>query len=106
MKVTEIDLKFEPHHMAVEIEKLKDQPEFMKEWAGSKQAKFKCGDLEFSILLGKMFYSNGVDTYEIWVLEDAHREILGDEYDQPAGRLTMKEVKEYIVTACIIWRTK
>jgi len=100
-----MELQFKPHHMATLPLEVKDQPDFMQDWTDSKQAHFKCGDLEFSILFGKMFYSNGIDTYEVWVLDGAHREILGDKYDQPAGYMPMDEVEEYIKTACNIWES-
>ena len=53
------DLKFEPHPTIRE--------------SGSLQAVMNFGNgYGVSVLLGEMFYSNGVDTYEVAVLKDGH----------------------------------
>jgi len=53
-----------------------------------KQAKITFDNGKFmSIIFGKMFYSNGVDTYEAWCSEID---------DEPKGYLTKNEVTEYM----------
>ncbi|WP_233522884.1 MULTISPECIES: hypothetical protein [unclassified Bacteroides] len=70
MKMKNInDLVFNPHPIAKEAEKL---PSDMRQmYAESKQAKM---DFEngygISVLFGSMFYSNGIDTYEVGILKD------------------------------------
>ena len=63
------DLVFNPHPIAKKAEKL---PSDMRQmYAESKQAKM---DFEngygISVLFGSMFYSNGIDTYEVGILKD------------------------------------
>ena len=63
------DLVFIPHPIAREAQKL---PLYLaKEYAEAKQAKM---DFEngygISVLFGSMFYSNGIDTYEVGILKD------------------------------------
>jgi len=54
-----------------------------------KQAKMKFDNgKEVSVLLGKVFYSNGIDTYEAWDLS---------EKEGPLGYLTENEVTEYML---------
>lgn len=63
------DLVFIPHPIAEEAKKL---PLYLaKKYAESKQAKmeFKNG-YGVSVLFGSMFYSNGIDTYEVGILKD------------------------------------
>jgi len=65
------DLKFEPHPIAMEGEL----------GAGSKHAimNFKNG-YGVSVIIGNLFYSNGVDTYELAVLKDGEID-----YDNPVA---------------------
>ena len=95
------DLKWEKHPMTKQIELLsKDQQEiFGDEYTNSKQVLYMsdCG-VEFSILFGKPFYSNGVDTYEIWAINDLLRSLR--DYSDPSGYLTADEIVDYIATAC------
>ena len=63
------DLVFIPHPIAEEAQKL---PLYLaKEYAESKQAKmnFENG-YGISVLFGSMFYSNGIDTYEVGILKN------------------------------------
>lgn len=62
------DLVFNPHPLAKEAEKL---PNYLRgEYAESKQAKmFFENGYGISVLFGSMFYSNGVDSYEVGVLK-------------------------------------
>ncbi len=50
--------------------------------------------IKISIVFGSLFYSNGIDTYEIWAMNAD-----GKEYDDPTGYLTAMEVCEYIERA-------
>ncbi len=102
------DIKFEPHQISVNLQdpwlsdpKYQDTQQMMHE---AKQAIYKsdCG-LEFSILFGSLFYSNGINTYEIWVANEDNRITLGERYDEPDGYCTKKEIKKYIKDACILW---
>ena len=47
-----------------------------------------------SILFGELFYSNGVDTYEAWVI--GKKLPTNAMYENPVGYLTPTEVEEYI----------
>ena len=62
------DLVFNPHPLAKEAEKL---PNYLRrEYAESKHAKmFFENGYGISVLFGSMFYSNGVDSYEVGVLK-------------------------------------
>jgi len=51
-------------------------------------AKIELNGKQFSVIFGKMFYSNGVDTYEAW---DMERD------DEPRGFLSEDEVTEYML---------
>lgn len=87
------DLVFNPHPMAEEADKL---PLYLREkYALSKQAKmnFENG-YGVSVLLGSMFYSNGIDTYEVGILKNGSLC-----YDTPItndviGYITADEVNE------------
>lgn len=83
------DLVFTRHHAIPNEQKARAQllsicPDFI----GSKQAviTFDNGH-SMSILFGKIFYSDGVNTYEAWcsVIDDA-----------PRGYLTRQEVTDYM----------
>ena len=89
------DLKFEPHQMAIpfiENEKNGIQNDLQnmakKEgWLDCMQSNYKRDDgVSFSIIFGKSFYSNGIDTYEV----------LKSTEDEPVGPLTKQEVEDYI----------
>jgi len=100
-----MELNFKQHPMLNGIE---DTP-LAEAYGDLKQAIYKapCG-LEFSIVFGKLFFSNGIDTYEIWLHGSmAYHEVLDDDmYDDPKGYLTMDEIEEYIETACKKWEKK
>lgn len=57
----------------------------MKDWIGSKHAviEFDNGEM-VSVIFGKMFYSNGIDTYEAYASNE----------DGPRGYLTKEQVSE------------
>lgn len=84
--------------MAVELERVKNElPErFVKEYLGATQAvKFFDNGYGISVVCGSVFYSNGLDTYEVAAMR-------GDDidYENPvvpdgvAGNLTADEVTE------------
>lgn len=78
------DLLFKPHSVSLGI----------AGWKNHKQALIKCrNNRKISIIFGKMFYSNGRDTYELMEL--------GQETADPIGYLTPNEVtKEMIKIQC------
>lgn len=67
-EIKQFKLVFNPHPLAKEAEKL---PNYLRgEYAESKQAKmFFENGYGISVLFGSMFYSNGVDSYEVGVLK-------------------------------------
>ncbi len=93
------DLVWEKHPMVKDLDE-EAFSMFGDEYRNAKRALYtaECG-LKFSIVSGTLFYSNGIDTYEIWVdkLEDI------EEYDAPEGYLTEDEVVEYILVACAVY---
>ncbi len=91
------DIKFEQHQIAKDIGSLDDI------YKNTEQATYKSCGIEFSILFGSLFYSNGIDTYEIWILDNTIKQKLGSDYEEPAGYLSKKEVKQYIKKACKKW---
>lgn len=93
------DLEFEPHQMIAGMSKGELADPIFDSLRDAKQAIYvsKCG-LEFSILLGKLFYSNGKDTYEVWVDSEPMQYLIP--YQEPSGYLSKKEVVAYIKTAC------
>ncbi len=97
------DLEFEPHAMIVGMSKEALANPLFDDMRDSKQSLYKseCG-LEFSILLGNLFYSNGTDTYEVWVIENEPIQYL-NAYQEPSGYLTKDEVVAYIETACKVY---
>lgn len=63
------DLVFYPHPIAKEAEKISSCMRQM--YAESKQATMYFGNgYGISVLFGSMFYSNGIDTYEVGILKD------------------------------------
>ena len=92
------EIKWKPHAVHEEMINAKDLPDnILKDFIGSKQGLYTSENgIPFSILLGGMFYSNGKDTYEIWIIDEDIRTSLGTQYDDPAGYLTDDEVVEYI----------
>ena len=92
------DLDFQPHPIAVQAEELRDElPEsLLMEYLGATQAvKFFDNGYGISVVCGSVFYSNGLDTYEVAAMR-------GDDidYENPvvpdgvAGNLTADEVTE------------
>ena len=85
------ELKFESHQMTIGLN-LKQNNDFkeylIKEgWDKLLQANYMREDgVSFSIIFGKPFYSNGVDTYEI----------LASKEDEPEGYLSKDEIEKYI----------
>ncbi len=95
---------FEPHPMVKEVSGLPPhlkEREIFKDLLDAKQAFYKsdCG-LTFSILLGNLFYSNGKDTYEIWIGGDTPLDKMGGIYQEPMGHLNERDVLRYIRDAC------
>ena len=70
MKFT--DIEFKPRFPEADCEAVKDISPDTYEWMStSKQARVSFPNgYEVSILLGSMFYSNGIDTYELAVFHD------------------------------------
>ena len=92
------DLDFQPHPMAVEMEKVKDKlpKDLVAEYLDATQAvELFDNGYGISVVCGSAFYSNGRDTYEVAALR-------GDDidYGNPvvpdgvAGNLTTDEVTE------------
>ena len=88
------DLVFDKHESAISAEKtIKLYPSLMesnKRFLGAKHAvmTFDNGRV-ISVIFGKLFYSDGVSTYEAWELD-------GDD-DEPRGYLTKDEVTSYMI---------
>ena len=50
-----------------------------------------------SVILGKSFYSNGVDTYEMAILKDGYICYTTDITDDVLGYITKNEITEYMI---------
>ena len=98
------DLKWKAHPMAEDMMTLPEENRkmFGAEYLTARQARYtaKCG-VEFSILFGSLFYSNGINTYEIWVMNDLLQGVSG--YENPAGYLTADEIVAYIEKGCEVF---
>ena len=91
------DLEFKDHQVEISAKEIEAKaPETYKKIKGSldeqKQAKqavitFDNG-VRLSVIIGSIFYSNGVDTYEAYQL--------GLDGNEPRGYLTKDEVTEYM----------
>lgn len=87
------DLVFIPHPIAGEAQKL---PLYLaKEYAEAKQAKmnFENG-YGISVIFGSMFYSNGIDTYEVGILKDGILCYATPITDDVIGYITADEVTD------------
>ena len=84
------DLVFEKHS-AIKGVGEEEVNRLMKNFIGAKQAniEFENGR-SMSVIFGKVFYSNGIDTYEAWCQ---------DIDDEPRGYLTEAEVTNYMKLA-------
>ncbi len=93
------DLEWHTHEIAEDVKVFPDMIEIMFDGIIPKQATYTsdCG-IDFSVISGTLFYSNGIDTYEIWGLNDLLRSL--SKYTNPQGNLSADEVVEYINTAC------
>lgn len=87
------DLVFKPHPVSKSakqaVTKLPDNLKHtMQSMANATQAiiEFPNG-VKLSVICGKCFYSNGVDTYEAMVL---------DADNEPVGHLTVDELNKYM----------
>jgi hypothetical protein len=71
-----------------EVEDLNiDSIEYFKEMLDSKCSLINISDkVKLSILIGSIFYSNGIDTYELY-----------DFNDEPCGYLSKKEVTKIMI---------
>ena len=90
------DLKFEPHGLSNgdQLASL-----FLRDYYGNaKQAliEFENG-YGVSVLLGRCFHSNGVDTYELGVLYDGDLTFNTDITDDVLGHITEEEVTEIMI---------
>ena len=91
------DLEFEDHAIAISAKKIEAEKTDLYEQLKhsldeQKQAKqavitFDNG-IRLSVIIGSIFYSNGVDTYEAYQL--------GLDGNEPRGYLTKDEVTEYM----------
>ena len=64
------ELVFNPHPAVKEMVTSDGSfPDIFKEWEGSKQAFYEELGMGFSIIFGKMFYSDGETTYEVMCIE-------------------------------------
>ena len=79
------ELEFKPHSLAVDLAEL---------YADLKQAHYETPNgYVVSVIFGALFYSNGVNTYEVWF---KGKQPIGAMYDNPAGYLTEADVEKYI----------
>ena len=85
------DLEFKPHPVS---KNMLDKPIF-EEWENHTQAFWEENGVKVSVIFGKMFYSNGIDTYEAMVTKGGL-----DEGEEPVGYLTKNEVEGFINKAC------
>ncbi len=81
------NLVFKKHAVLGETkEDAREIIEIVPDFEGSKQAIFNDKKINVSIFIGKMFYSNGVDTYEVMSITD----------EEPTGYLSKQEVEDHI----------
>lgn len=85
------DLEFKPHPVLRGMSG--DALEILSSFKGSAQAIWVVGDVRISIVFGEMFYSNGVNTYEVMITEGLDDNPVSDE---PLGYLTKGEVEDFI----------
>lgn len=58
--------------------------------SGCKQYAYPDFDqIKISVIIGNMFYSNGIDTYEMFDME---------KQDNPQGHMTVEDINEYLKT--------
>jgi hypothetical protein len=80
------DLVFEDHFLLKELKNMDDNETkrlFLKEYEDCKQAKIKFDNEEYiSVCIGSKFYSNRVDTYELYT----------SRMSEPAGYINKDEV--------------
>ena len=87
------DLVFEPHRATIPEESKKELiakgiSEDADIFSEMKQSKITFDNGKFmSVIFGKMFYSNGIDTYEAYCSEV---------HNEPRGYLSKDEVTEYM----------
>jgi len=90
------DLKFERHPMTEGIERL--PLSMRKKWLDAKHASLNFGNgYGVSVVFGDMFYSNGIDTYELAILRDG--KLCYDTYitDDVMGYLTEGEITNVMI---------
>lgn len=92
------DIEFKPRFPKADCEAVKEvSPDTYAWMSTSQQAHIAFSNgYGASILLGSMFYSNGIDTYELAVVHDG-----GITYDTPItsdvlGYLTQSELMDYL----------
>lgn len=92
-KKTFKDLVFVPHPITREIQKLPLY--FGKEYTEAKQAKMEFeNNYGISVLFGTMFYSNGVDTYEVGILKNGRMCYTTPITNDVIGNITEEEVTD------------
>lgn len=83
------DLQFKECGIAKSAKIAMERGVDMSDYIDAKQAKIMLGiGIEVSILFGKCFYSNGIDTYEMMELHGNN---------EPRGYLTEQQVTEYMM---------
>ena len=83
------DLEFKEHNVVKSAKIAMERGVDMSDYIDAKHAKitFENGKI-LSVLCGKCFYSNGIDTYEAMELSSDN---------DPKGYLTEQEVTEYMI---------
>lgn len=83
------DLEFKEHDIAKSAKKEMERGVDMSDYIDAKQAKITFDNgKNLSVIFGKCFYSNGIDTYEAMELNNGN---------DPKGYLTEQEVTEYMM---------
>lgn len=86
------DLEFKEHGNSksakLAIEKQPSLKDCFADMIGAQQAIVELDNgIELSVIIGKCFYSNGIDTYECYAI---------DEGEEPRGHLSKEKVTEYM----------
>ncbi len=88
------DLEFKEHPLSKSARKnmeiFKDDDymvDYYKEMLNHTQARIELNDKSISVIFGKSFYSNGIDTYEMFIYGE----------DEPRGCLTEDEITEIMI---------
>lgn len=91
------ELEFKTHPMVKDM--MDSGVPVLDDFKDMKQALYPIKEgLKVSVVVGKLAYSNGKDTYEVWVIGDKVKELPNDDfsYSVPTGYLSKTEVENYI----------